>query len=67
MNGRGTVMRRSMIGIFLVILVIFSVYFVQARDKGVTDMIKADLQNVSIPSIDAELPARVETATFGLG
>ncbi len=61
------------VGICLVVLLGIELHAGPARERGVTNMLTEDsvkrgaVLPASIPPIDAEAPARTETATFALG
>jgi hypothetical protein len=68
------VIRGAAVGICLVVLLGIELHAGRpARERGVTKMVTEDsvkrssVLTVSIPPIDAEAPARTETATFALG
>jgi len=67
------VIRGAAVGICLLVLLGIELHAGPARERGVTKMVTEDsvkrsaILAASIPPIDAEAPARTETATFALG
>ena len=63
----GHAMRKIIILTVYLVSVAFTVYFVQADERGDSSMVQTTGTKTMLPAIDTPVPVKTDTATFALG